>query len=78
MLIDNLRKRQINKIKIVILTNQYLLLIVMGNIIFKILSEVDFEELMNQKKSKHIEPLPQLDHSKIEYPEFDKNFYIEH
>ena len=29
-------------------------------------------------KSKYIDPLPPIDHSKIEYKPFEKNFYNEH
>jgi hypothetical protein len=29
-------------------------------------------------KSKYIDPLPPIDHSKIEYKPFEKNFYTEH
>lgn len=29
-------------------------------------------------KSKYIDPLPPIDHSKIEYKPYEKNFYTEH
>ncbi len=29
-------------------------------------------------KSKYIDPLPPIDHSKIVYKPFEKNFYVEH
>jgi len=30
------------------------------------------------KKSRHIDPLPPIDHSQISYDPFEKNFYVEH
>lgn len=31
-----------------------------------------------EKDKRHIEPLPIVYHSEIEYPPFEKNFYVEH
>lgn len=43
--------------------------------------EIEYDEDGNPiapKKNKIIDPLPPIDHSTIEYEEFEKNFYIEH
>ena len=39
-------------------------------------SDLDMEQL--KQKNKRIEPLAPVDHSKIKYEEFEKNFYVEH
>ncbi|KFM65708.1 ATP-dependent RNA helicase DDX42, partial [Stegodyphus mimosarum] len=43
--------------------------------------ELEYDEDGNPiapAKSKYIDPLPQIDHSEIEYHDFEKNFYEEH
>ncbi|CAF3757456.1 unnamed protein product [Rotaria socialis] len=38
----------------------------------------DDGNLIAPEKSKHIDPLPPIDHSTIQYAPFEKNFYVEH
>ncbi|KRY42175.1 ATP-dependent RNA helicase DDX42 [Trichinella spiralis] len=42
--------------------------------------DLEYDEEGNPiyKKCKYIDPLPPIDHSKIDYEPFEKNFYIEH
>lgn len=43
--------------------------------------EIEYDEDGNPiapPKKKFIDPLPPIDHSEIEYPPFEKNFYNEH
>jgi len=62
--------------------NNMISLIVKGIFIVFILlissqRNLDFDAIRNKKKQK-IEPLPVIDHSKVEYEAFNKNFYDEH
>lgn len=43
--------------------------------------EIEYDEDGNPiapPKKRHIDPLPAIDHSEIDYCSFEKNFYIEH
>lgn len=44
------------------------------------LAEYDEEGnlVVNRKKLRHIDPLPPIDHSTIQYSNFERNFYVEH
>lgn len=48
---------------------------VMGWFVNDHIRDIDLDDL---KKKKHIEPLAPVDHSKLKYEDFTKNFYIEH
>ncbi|PRP78149.1 hypothetical protein PROFUN_13951 [Planoprotostelium fungivorum] len=40
--------------------------------------ELEYDEEGNPIRRKNIGPIPPLDHAKIDYPEFNKDFYLEH